>query len=123
MYENEEGLMTKLEQAIFEIAIEHLNGQASSRSEAEMEIRDSNPRNVVIPGMHWIVETDAFAREHHEEIVKLIIEEFGETIPSDLLLQNNQAWFAWGVTLPRIKEKLLDALEEDFVDDAADEEE
>jgi hypothetical protein len=119
----EEKTMTKLERAIFQIAVEYMKGSTSSRSEAELTIQDANPRNVVIPGMHWIVETDAFAREHHEEIAKLIVEEFGETIPSDLLLQNNQAWFAWGTILPRIQKKVLDAIEEDFVDDVVDEEE
>ena len=115
---------SELENAIFDIAFEYTKGRASSRSEAERLIQEADPSNTPIEGMHYYSDTEPFARVYHTEIVELIESVHGEKIPSDLLLQNTQAWFAWGAILPRITEKLLDALADrgDFVDDVEDDE-
>jgi hypothetical protein len=111
--------MTKLEQAIFEIAVEYMKGRASSRSEAEVYLLEANPETTPISGMNYTDDTEPFAQKFHEEIVELIQDYYGqgELIPATLLDLNEQTWFAWGRIVSRIQDKVLDAIQEDFVDE------
>ena len=107
--------MANLREAVKDIILSEIDGL--NKEEAIYWFDNPNEYSCVngcIGDLIYYSDTEAFTREHHDEIVELM-KEFG----AEPMSANDMAWFGFEATVPNLKDEIID--EEYMSDDEIDE--
>ena len=113
--------MSELRQVMKDIAIDNISGM--DRDEARYYLENDAICSVgSVSGLTYYKETEPIAQEYHDEIIDMMIEVFGDNIPSEMLSLNMMAWFAFESLLGEMIDEIIEEVygdEEDLEEEEA----
>ncbi len=96
------------------IAFDNIEGMSEEEARNYL-MNEAHPASGSVGGLIYYNETEPIACEHHDEIIEMMQDVYGNYIPSDRLSLNDLAWFAWEILILG-NEDIIDEIIEEAVE-------